>query len=158
MYRRRSASEAEGGEASGSGKKASRVAARSASSGSARMARMSGCSGAAEGCAEGERRRWRRSERTVGLGREGLTQVGCGVGRSALAAAGVGLSWRSVRESGSSWSERERVGAAEEEQTTVGLGLCLVWRRLRRGGERKRKAEEAVGAGNGAMAVVHRKS
>jgi hypothetical protein len=35
------------------GKKASRVAARSASSGSARMARRSGWSGAEEGCAEG---------------------------------------------------------------------------------------------------------
>jgi hypothetical protein len=42
----------------------------------------------------------------VGLGREGFTQVGSGVGWSA--ATGVGLSWRSVRESGSSSSERER--------------------------------------------------
>jgi hypothetical protein len=109
-------------------KKASRVPARSASSGRARRARSSGCSGAEEAFAEGERRRWRLSESTLGLGLVGFTQVGSGVGRSAI---GVGLSWRSVRESsGSSCSEREGdaepVAVAAEEQRMVAVGFSLV--------------------------------
>jgi hypothetical protein len=79
------------------------------------------------------------------------------VGRSA--ATGVGLLWRSVRESGSSCSERERdeeedaEAVAEEEQRMVpaGRGLGLRWLRLRRGGERKRKAEAEAAVG-GTMA------
>jgi hypothetical protein len=93
----------------------------------------------------------------VGLGREGFTQVGSGVGWSA--ATGVGLSWRSVRESGSSCSERERdeeddaevVAEEEKRMVAAGRGLGLRWLRLRRGGERKRKAEAEVAVG-GAMA------
>jgi hypothetical protein len=68
------------------------------------------------------------------------------------AADGVGLSVRSVRESGSSWSAREGV-EEEAAQRVVGVGrergLGLRWLR---GGEWKRKAEAAVGAGSGAMA------
>jgi hypothetical protein len=79
------------------------------------------------------------------------------VGRSA--ATGVGLLWRSVRESGSSCSERERdeeedaEAVTEEEQRMVpaGRGLGLRWLRLRRGGERKRKAEAEAAVG-GTMA------
>jgi hypothetical protein len=84
----------------------------------------------------------------VGLGREGFTQVVSGVGWSA--ATGVGLSWRSVRESGSSCSERERdeeddaEAVAEEEQRMVaaGRGLGLRWLRLRRGGEQRGEASQ----------------
>jgi hypothetical protein len=58
----------------------------------------------------------------------GFTQVGSGVGRSAI---GVGLSWRSVRESGSNCWEREgdaepaAVAAEVEEQRMVAVGLGL---------------------------------
>jgi hypothetical protein len=88
-----------------------------------------------------------------GLGREGFTQVGSGVGRSA--ATGVGLSWESVQESGLSCSERERdedaEAVVEEEQrrVAVGRGLSLRWLRLLRGGERKRKAEAEAAVGGG---------
>jgi hypothetical protein len=88
-----------------------------------------------------------------GLGREGFTQVGSGVGRSA--ATGVGLSWESVRESGLSCLEREReedaevVAEEEQRRVAVGRGLSLRWLRLRRGGERKRKAEAEAAVGGG---------
>lgn len=59
----------------------------------------------------GWRRFWRTRERTEGLGLEGLTHVGLGLG---LGAVGV---WRKVRERGLSWSEREgEVGSGGESE------------------------------------------
>jgi hypothetical protein len=72
-----------------------------------------------------EGRHWRLRERTLGLGLEGLTQVGSDLGRSA---AGVALSWRGVHE-------------RDGEEAARGWS----WVRCCTDKERKRKAGVAVG-------------